>query len=140
MNSTPPAFPVTSTKPRAPVYWEHLLRYGIARDPALDYLQFDPEDPGVLQRRLAFLEGLIDVTTPDLSAFQARGGRLLVVQGLADVTVSPRSTIMWWDRLIARMGAPTVRQFARSYTVPGYGHGAGGLGVFNAAWDSPPSA
>ena len=138
MNSTPPAFPVTSTQPRAPVYWEQLLRYAIARDPALNYLQFDPEDPGVLQRRLAFVEGLIDVTTSDLFAFQARGGKLLVVQGLADVTVSPRSTIMWWDRLIARMGTPAVRQFARFYTVPGYGHGAGGLGVFNAAWDSLP--
>jgi hypothetical protein len=92
----------------------------------------------VLQRRLAFVEGLIDVSTPDLSAFQARGGKLLVMQGLADVTVSPRSTIMWWNRLIARMGAPTVRQFARFYTVPGYGHGSGGLGVFNAAWDSLP--
>jgi feruloyl esterase len=138
LNSTPPAFPVTSTQPRAPIYWEQLLKYGIARDPALNYLDFDPEDPGVLQRRLALVEGLIDVTTSDLSSFQAHGGKLLIVQGLADVTVSPRSTIMWWDRLIGRMGASTVHQFARFYTVPGYGHGPGGGGVFNAAWDSLP--
>ena len=37
-------------------------------------------------------------------------------------------------RIRAAMGDAKVRDFARFYEIPGYGHAAGT--VFNAAWDS----
>src|SRR5262249_50713374 len=68
--------------------------------------------------------------------FKGRGGKLLIIHGVADPIVSPRSTVEYWTRLQAKMGAQTVAEFARFYTVPGYGHGPASPAAFLAAWDS----
>ena len=139
LGTTPPVSPPTATQSITAIFWDQLIRYAVARDPAVNSLAVDPENPGVWQQRLSYVEGMLDVPSPEFFAFQAHGGKLLVVHGLADAVVTPRSTVLWWNRLHERMGAPTVRQFARFYTVPGYGHGAGGLSAFMAAWDSLPA-
>ena len=80
---------------------------------------------------------MFDITGADLSAFKGRGGKLLIIHGLADPIVSPRSTIDYWNRLQTKMGAQSVAEFARFYTVPGYGHGPASPAAFMASWDSP---
>ena len=117
-------------------YWDQLVRYSITRDPGFDFLQFDPQKPGVYQQRVDYVVNMLDVTGTDLSAFKGRGGKLLIVHGLADPIVSPRSTIDYWNRLQTRMGAQSVAEFARFYTVPGFGHGPASPAAFMAAWDS----
>jgi hypothetical protein len=75
------------------------------------------------------------VDTPvDLSAFAARGGKLLLAHGTVDVLVSARATEEYYQRLQAKMGPWAVDAFVRFYEVPGYGHA--GSSTFNAAWDS----
>ncbi len=139
LGTTPPVSPPTATQSITAIFWDQLIRYAVARDPGVNSLAVDPENPGVWQPRLSYVEGMLDVPSTEFFAFQAHGGKLLVVHGLADAVVTPRSTVLWWNRLNDRMGTPTVRQFARLYTVPGYGHGAGGLSAFMAAWDSLPT-
>lgn len=138
LGSTPPTSPPNANQSMLAIFWDHLVRFAIARDPLLNTMTVDPENPGALMARLSLVEGMMDVATSDYSAFQSRGGKLLIVHGLADAVVTPRSTILWWSRLQARMGVNTVRDFARFYTVPGYGHGPGGLSAYGAAWDSLP--
>jgi hypothetical protein len=117
-------------------YWDQLVRYSITRDPNYNYLEFDPQKPGIYQQRLDYVVNMLDVTGTDLTAFKGRGGKLLIIHGLADPIVSPRSTIDYWNRLQAKMGAQGLAEFARFYTVPGYGHGPASPAAFMAAWDS----
>ncbi|HTH79392.1 MAG TPA: tannase/feruloyl esterase family alpha/beta hydrolase, partial [Ramlibacter sp.] len=73
-------------------------------------------------------------TKVDLNAFNAKGGKLLLAHGTADVLVSTRATEQYYQRLQAQMGAGTVNNFVRFYEVPGLGHAASSQ--FNASWDS----
>jgi hypothetical protein len=77
---------------------------------------------------------MLDVNQTAYSAFAAKGGKLLIAHGTADVLVSTRATAQYFERMQAAMGAEKVREFARYYEIPGYGHAAST--VFNAAWDS----
>jgi hypothetical protein len=46
----------------------------------------------------------IDVLTYDLSAFKKHGGKLLLYHGLADSTIPPGHTILYYNAVLARMG------------------------------------
>lgn len=131
--SAAPARPMPFTAPFMAVLSDQWLRHMVARDPAFDALSFDAARPGRWSERLQAVSALLDAKT-DLSAFRARGGKLLIAHGLADMVVSPRATEQYWQRLQAQFGAEGLRGFARYYEVPGYGHAA--ASAFNAAWDS----
>lgn len=75
---------------------------------------------------------LYDASNPDLDAFRARGGRLILVQGTTDMLVPTAMTTDYYEALAARYGDAT-RQFARYFVAPGYGHGRG---AFTVQWDS----
>jgi hypothetical protein len=76
---------------------------------------------------------LTDALDADLSPFFARGGRLILLHGLADEVISPNSTIDYHQRLAATVGQAKMDAHVRFYTVPGMGHGTG---VFIPNWDS----
>jgi pimeloyl-ACP methyl ester carboxylesterase len=116
------------------LFWDHWIRYFVAQDPNYNALSVDPQHLGALQARVNALAALLDVSQTDFSAFASKGGKLLIAHGTADVLVSTRSTEQYFERLRAAMGEGKVRDFARFYEIPGYGHAAST--VFNAAWDS----
>lgn len=60
-----------------------------------------------------------------LTAYKARGGKLLLVHGMADPIFSPHEAIDYHQRLQAAHGAGADR-FERLFLVPGMGHCAGG--------------
>jgi pimeloyl-ACP methyl ester carboxylesterase len=60
-----------------------------------------------------------------LSAFQANGGKLMFVHGMADAIFSPYETIDYYQRLTAANEQNAAR-FARLFLVPGMGHCQGG--------------
>jgi pimeloyl-ACP methyl ester carboxylesterase len=115
-------------------FWDHWTRYFVARDPGYNALSLDPQHLGSLLARVDELSRMLDVKQTDYSAFAAKGGKLLIAHGTADVLVSTRATEQYFERLKSAMGARKVRDFARFYEIPGYGHAAST--VFNAAWDS----
>jgi feruloyl esterase len=67
-------------------------------------------------------------TSADLKAFAARGGKLLIYQGWGDPNVSPRSPLMYYDRLVKTIGRAQVDASVRLFYAPGMGHCGGGNG------------
>jgi feruloyl esterase len=134
LGSLPPAYPMPDTAPYMSVFWDQWIRFFVTRNPAYNSLGVDPQSPGPLQPRISELTALQDVNRTDLTAFSAKGGKILIAHGMADALVSTRSTEQYYQRLQATMGAAAVHGFVRYYEIPGYGHSASA--VFNASWDS----
>jgi hypothetical protein len=134
LGSEAPTRPLPPHAPSLNLFWDQWTRFFFARDASYDALTLDPRHLGRLRPRIDALSVLLDVNRTDLSAFASRGGKLLIAHGTADVLVSTRSTEQYFQRLVSTMGAAKVRDFARFYEIPGYGHAVST--VFNAAWDS----
>lgn len=133
LGTSQPEMPMPRTAPYISVLVDQWIKYSVTRDPSFNSLLLDPENPGVYAARISHLSEQLDTAT-DISAFAARGGKLLLAHGLADVLVSSRATEDYYQRLIAQMGQANVDAFARYYEVPGLGHAIST--VFNATWDS----
>ncbi len=131
--TTQPTMPMPATAPYISRMLDQEIKHMVTHDPAFDSLSLDPENPGPWASRLSQLSTQLDTST-DISAFAARGGKLLLAHGLSDVLVSSRATEQYYQRLQAQMGPAYVDSFARYYEVPGYGHAVST--VFNATWDS----
>lgn len=134
LGSAQPANPMPNAAPYGSVFWDQWVRYFVTRDPNFNSLTLDPQNPGVYQARISALTGLQDVNKTDLTAFQAKGGKVLIAHGMSDALVSTRATEQYVDRVRSTMGVALVDTFLRYYEIPGYGHAIGT--VFNAAWDS----
>jgi hypothetical protein len=134
LNSEPPVHPASLNMPYFSQYWDMWMRYFVAGDATLNPLSVDPRNPGIYQKRIAWLSGVQDVHQFDLTAFRNRGGKLLIAHGTADSMASPRASADYYRRLVAAMGTPAVKSFVRYYEIPGFGHVFGT--AFTAAWDS----
>jgi feruloyl esterase len=63
---------------------------------------------------------------PDIRAFKARGGKLILYQGWADPLVSAHQTIDYYKAVRATLGGGEADRFIRLFMVPGMGHCVGG--------------
>ena len=94
----------------------------------LDY-NFDVDAPKINTTDAQFKESALQFMTPpnatDLSAFRARGGKLIVYHGSSDPVFSVNDTIRWYDGLNRNHGG-RADAFARLFTVPGMNHCQGG--------------
>jgi feruloyl esterase len=129
-----PAYPVAPGMPFLHAFADQYARFFVTGNPQGSWKDIDPEKPGEWQARLSMLAGLLDMTKTNLSDFQKRGGKILLVHGLADQIVPPQSSVDYYERLVTAMGRDAVSQFLRFYEVPGTAHS--GFGVsFNPVWD-----
>jgi tannase/feruloyl esterase len=106
---------------------ESFLRYMAfgKPDPAYDWKAFDfDKDPA----RMGEIRRLLNATDPDLSAFRARGGKLLMYFGWADTALTPYMGVDYYDRARAANG-PDTPDFFRLFMVPGMFHCRGGVGA-----------
>jgi feruloyl esterase len=105
-----------------------LFRIIAHQDPAWDWRRFDAENDTALALARA---GFIEATNPDLSAFKAHGGKLLIVHGWNDGggggAISALNTIDYFSSVLAKMG-PKQDDWLRLFLVPGMGHCGGGPG------------
>ncbi|WP_060847578.1 tannase/feruloyl esterase family alpha/beta hydrolase [Methylobacterium aquaticum] len=93
-------------------------------DPGFDALRFDFDRD---TPRIAETAALNDPTGTFLSTFTARGGRLLVYQGVADPVFSARDLVDHWQELARHNGgAQDLSASARLFLVPGMTHCGGG--------------
>ncbi|MBY4897190.1 tannase/feruloyl esterase family alpha/beta hydrolase [Cupriavidus sp. AU9028] len=134
LNLDQPTYPMPATAPYLSVFWDQWVRFFVTRDPNFNSLTLDPENPGAWQARISELTALQDVNKTDLSAFAAKGGKVLMAHGTGDVLVSSRASVLYYERVRDTMGKDLVGKLMRYYEIPGYGHAAST--VFNAAWDS----
>jgi len=66
---------------------------------------------------------LFNATDPDLRAFEATGGKMIMYHGLADPLVLPDNSIDYFESVLAEMGGrEKIHDFFRFFAVPGMGH------------------
>jgi hypothetical protein len=87
----------------------------------LDYVE-----GGVFNRRRIEISGSLDSTSPDLSAFAKRGGKMIVTIGTNDTLASPGAQLDYYQSVIDKMGRAAVNRFARFFVLPQTGHGLTG--------------
>jgi feruloyl esterase len=87
----------------------------------LDYVE-----GGAFNHRRQELSRVLDSTNPDLSAFQKRGGKMIVTIGTNDTLASPGAQLDYFQAVLDRMGRATVDRFARLFVMPQTGHGLSG--------------
>jgi hypothetical protein len=124
--------------PYGSVFWDQWVKHFVTRDPQFNSLEFDPEHPGVYEGRVRELLGRQDVNSTALRPFARRGGKLILMHGLADGLVSWEATAEYHRRLVAALSADEVRSFVRFFTIPGLGHALASPSAPRAAtvsWD-----
>lgn len=72
---------------------------------------------------------LIDATNPDMHAFFAHNGKLLLYHGWADPAITPFNTVNYYKTVVNNLGgASKASKDVRLFMVPGMGHCGGGEG------------
>jgi feruloyl esterase len=104
------------------------LAMGIARnfifsDPEWSYEGYDFSD---FAQKSASVAQSLDADNPDLSAFRAQGGKLIIDNGWADGSLTPHGTIDYYQSVIDF--DPTARDSVRLFVRPGVAHCIGGPG------------
>ncbi len=96
-----------------------VVRFLIAQDP-----EFRGRlDTAKYRARIQQVSRLLDMSNPDLSAFAARGGKLIMKENTGDYVVSAYGVFDYYDAVTRRMGAARTAQFSRMYVTPGGNHG-----------------
>jgi feruloyl esterase len=100
------------------------------KDPNYPLSRFDIDKDAA---RTATLGQILNATDADLSAFERRGGKLIMYFGWADPQLNPMMGVEYYEKVAERMGSATG-DFFRLFMVPGMFHCGGGVGtsVFDA--------
>lgn len=101
------------------VYGSGAIRHIYMQNPGGDALEYQPQNH---QERVLSVSGLMDATNPDLTAFQARGGKLIMLEYMADYAQSPYAGIGYYESVVQRMGKTLSDQFIKLYAAPGVDH------------------
>ena len=109
---------------------DQTARFVITRDTTFDSLNFDPAK---FRARIQAVSKLQDANAADIGAFEKRGGKLILMHGTVDMSVTPYNTIAYYERLQKQYGRPRLDKFVRFYVVPGFSHGGG---PFAMSWDA----
>jgi len=128
----------------------NLFQNMIFGEPTFDFHNFNFSSD--TDRFDALFGDLINSASPDLSAFRQRGGKLLLWHGWTDTTLEPRSTVNYYNSLVAVTGnglslddlddqghrgdlvsdrrgsLERAQRFVRLFMAPGVNHCGGGLG------------
>lgn len=110
-------------------YGNGYVRYFIAQNGNFDPLGYDPAN---FKDRVLAVSSLMDATNPDLSAFFARGGKLILREDLSDTAQSPYSGLNYHDAVSARLGATAVDNAFAAYVAPGLPHTSAGIAAGSA--------
>lgn len=115
-----PNLPPTATDARGVIYGSSYARYVIAKDAAFDIRTWNPSN---FQARIQEVSALMDSTNPDLAAFRARGGKLIIRENSGDWAQSPLAGIQYYQSVVDKLTKPVVDEFVRLYVSPASSHG-----------------
>jgi len=76
---------------------------------------------------------IVNAVNPDLRAFKARGGKLLLYHGWNDTAISAGNAINYYTSVLERMG-PKQGDWVRLFMAPGMQHCGGGPGPNQVNW------
>jgi feruloyl esterase len=70
----------------------------------------------------------LDATDPDLTAFHARGGKIILYHGWQDPAIPAVNTIDYYESVVSRLGLRKTDDFVRLFMAPGVQHCSDGPG------------
>lgn len=114
------------------LYGTQYVQYMVVNDPSWDFNDFDYS---IIQQADAENPGNASANQFDLSAFHARGGKLLQYHGYADGLIPTDASIYFHRQVISTMlgqGVEDVDSWYRFFLVPGMQHCQGSVG--DAPW------
>src|SRR5215471_17601239 len=112
-------------EPSANIYDQY--RYVVFKDANWDWKTFDFDNDNARGDRPENL--IMNGTNPDMKAFFAHGGKLLLYHGWSDPLVPTLNTIKYYDSVVQNLGgASNAADRVRLFLAPGMGHCAGGEG------------
>jgi Tannase and feruloyl esterase len=108
------------------------FKHAVFKDPNWDWRTFDLESALALADKVD--AGTTSATSPDLTDYKQRGGKLLLYHGWSDQNFSAQTTIAYYKRVLDKMGSVQSAEWLRLFLVPGMGHCVGGEGpnIFDA--------
>jgi feruloyl esterase len=126
-----PGFPVGGeegwNQPFRTMLGEGYMDYMVTQNPSLDWLQVDP---AAYTSRLDQLVTMIDAVNPDLSRFNARGGKLILWTGLTDWLITASNATGYYQSVVQEAGGQAAAdEFVEYYTSPSVQHCRGGTGA-----------
>jgi Tannase and feruloyl esterase len=128
VGSAPPQVPPVPANGIGWVYGAGAVQFFYAGNAHTDPREITPQNTAARVREIS---ALMDSTNPDLSAFAARGGKLIVLENMADYAQSPYAGIQYVQTVRSSMGDRTPG-FLRLYTAPGVDHvGTGAPALVN---------
>ena len=105
------------------------FKYIVFKDPAWDFRTLD-FDTGVAKAD-ALDHGEMNAMDPDLGAYLARGGKLLLYHGWNDQLIAPENTVQYYEAVVRTVGPRGAADAVRLFMEPGATHCAGGDGPSN---------
>jgi feruloyl esterase len=115
------------------------LKYAVFEDPNWDYKTFRFNAHDGFDSDIDFtdtkLGALFNATDSNLSAFKARGGKLIQYHGWSDPDITPLNSVKYYQSVVESMGGEGIhglrdtQEFYRLFMVPGMHHCGGGPGT-----------
>ena len=110
------------------------ITYFVEKNPdfnvlAMNYSHYDTDFHQSLQQ----YQSVIGTADADLSAFKAKGGKMIAWHGLADQLIPPNGSSNYYDRVVETTGGGSVadiQDFFRLFFAPGVGHCGTGVGPY----------
>jgi feruloyl esterase len=114
------------------------FKFMVFDDPNWDYKTFKFNSTDGFDSDIDYtdskLAGLFNAVNPDLSAFKARGGKLIHYHGWSDPDITPLNSINYYESVMKAQGGDVhglqnTVEFYRLFMVPGMQHCQGGPGA-----------
>jgi hypothetical protein len=106
-----------------------IMKYLVFDDPDWDYSTYEFSN---WKKDTAIAATFLNATNPDLSAFKARGGKLVLWHGWADPALTPLASVRYHEQVHAKDAG--ARDYFRTFLLPGVLHCNGGPGPDNVDW------
>jgi len=134
-----PLWPHRNPKNPFPIPVSH-YRWLVFGDPNWDWRSFefaDPDDFAAHARAEARLAPILNATSPDLTEFRKRGGRMIQYHGWNDQLISAQNSVDYYESVLSFFGRgqnrdlalADVQRFYRLFMIPGLAHCSGGTGT-----------
>jgi len=124
---------LTATNNGAPTeqgaFGTEFFKYFVFGDATWDYKRYDLTHAEADIKRA---DAIVGADNPDLSAFTAHGGKLILAHGWSDPALNALATVDYYKSIKAR--DPSADAYLRLYLLPGVLHCAGGTGCDVVDW------
>lgn len=108
-----------------------IFKYLVFNDPEWDYTRYELNG---LKKDGAQAAAYLNATDPNLDAFKAHGGKMILWHGWADSGLTPLASIRYHEQVYAR--DPNASDYFRTFMLPGVLHCSGGVGPDVVDWPS----